>query len=140
MCTRSDDRKSVKGEVMQFRELEVNALFTFHSFSKEVWQKVSETECLCVSYENEQVDSPWTLEQRVFPYTKEVVIQKETEQVDNFQPITLIHALRLKMKEVKENKALSNAIKEGIRLGLAWSIVEIQEQATAVDRFTPKGD
>jgi hypothetical protein len=62
----------------------------------------------------------------------------EMEHVDKFQPMGLITALRQHMKDVRENEKLEPVQKEHIALGLAWAITEIQQQATAKDRFTPE--
>jgi hypothetical protein len=62
----------------------------------------------------------------------------EMKQVDKFQPMALITALRQHMKDVRENEKLEPVQKEHIVLGLAWAIVEIQQQATAKDRYTPE--
>ena len=122
---------------MQFNELEIDALFTFHSFSKEVWQKISATQCVCVSYENEEIyNDPCDVKQRVFRYVPQV----QRGQVDKFQPLALISALRQKIKEVRDNERLESVQKAHMVLGLAWAICETQKQATAKDRYTSTED
>lgn len=133
---------------MQFQELSVNALFTFHSFSQEVYRKVDAEHCKLefvgdCFIEDECIDEPYDVKQRVFLYEGREEVKVYTsastgvkEETDKFQPMSLIKALRMYMRETSANETLADKTKEGIRLGLAWAIAEIKEQATAKDRFT----
>lgn len=123
--------------MMKFYELVDGEMFTFHSFSQEVWRKENDHQCMCVSYPDEDIDTPHSLLQTVFPITPTKPVEDTT--VDNFQPMSLILALRKYMKDVRENVKLEPVQKEYIALGLAWAICEIKQQATAKDRFITKG-
>ena len=133
---------------MQFQELSINTLFTFHSFSQEVYRKVDSGHCILERVgdcfiEDENIDEPFSMNQRVFLYEGREKVEVYTsastgvkEQTDRFQPMSLVKALRRYMKETHSNTLLDEKTIEGIRLGLAWAIAEIMEQATAKDRFT----
>lgn len=141
---------------MKFYELQSGDMFTFHSFSNEVWQKVGDAKCVCLSYADSELDEPMSLKDNVFPVdymkdTKDIYGYKKgteypvspfqaVEITDKFQPMSLIKQLRRYIKEVTDNPTTDERMKEGIRLGLAWAIAEILEQATAKDRYTPTED
>lgn len=116
---------------MQFRELNINQRFRFNSFSNEIYRKVNNEQCVCLSYEDSEIDEPYSLNERVFP-----IVENETERVDKFQPMALIATLRQRMQEVRRNEKLEPVQKEHIALGLAWAIAEIKQQAMAKDRYT----
>ena len=112
---------------MVFNDLNLNERFRFHTFSQEIWRKVSDTQCICLTYKDSEVDKPYSVSQKVYPII---------ERTDKFQPMSLVKALREKMKEVSDNITIDKTMKDGIHLGLTWAISEITRQATARDRFT----
>lgn len=116
---------------MQFKDLAINMRFRFHSYSNEIWRKLNDTECICLSYGDSEVDEPYSVTQKVFPIV-------EREQVDKFQPLALVRKLEQYKKDVRENERLEPVQKEYIALGLTWAIAEIMAQATAKDRYTPE--
>lgn len=116
---------------MQFQELPVNSLFTFHSFSEEVYRKVNEGCCICVSYDDQELDAPHSLTQRVYP-----IIQKgQTKVVDRFQPITIINELKERIAELAERlnsdslTVEQRKLFEGMQAGLAYAVVFTTELA-----------
>jgi len=120
-----------------FKELFIGDMFTFHSFSNEVWEKVSETRCIILNYKDEPIDSPFSLYQTVYACDVMMEVLQEIE-CDNFQPMALIQALKGMMKETRGDGTSVGKFEEGVEMGLAWAIVEIERQATAKDRFKPQ--
>ena len=49
------------------------------------------------------------------------------EHVREFQPLSYIHTLRRYMYEIKEVRTLDPTLVEGVRMGLAWAIVELMD-------------
>lgn len=139
---------------MQFSELPVNALFTFHSFSDEVYRKVGDTSCLLISYPDEEIDEVLSMNQRV--YNVHILVEKGSQaddiqpvpfpepSVDRFQPITIIKEMKARLRAIGDrihNEYDSLTVEElnqlkGMRVGLAYAVVFTRE--LAMHRFDKK--